>query len=434
MRAVAVVAVLASLLVPTQAFAHATLKETTPAIQSRLEEPPDVVTLRFDQSVTVGARAIEVFAEDGRKVSAPAVATDRARVVTSRVAALPRGAYTVRWRVLSSDGHVAAGLFTFGVGVAAPPPTEAYGAGGLTVKDDVIRWALFVSLSLVIGVLAVRLLVLRGPLAPRVRDRIYLLAGIGAIATINVGILGFIVRASNALQLPFGDLLYGDLSPFATKTRFGTAFVAMTLGFALVSALLALGWIFDRDELLVPALVVAVCFASGLSLSGHGATEPGSTVVSQAADFVHLIGASVWVGGLIAVVLCVWPLAPELRRSTFLGFSRVATVCVAVLVVAGTYLSIERLPQISDLWATSYGQTLLVKLGLVSAALLFGAAHHFLVRPRLERGEEPPRSLGRSLMGESTLALAVLVAAAALVNSAPPPVDPASAPAQALAR
>ena len=45
------------------------------------------------------------------------------------------------------------------------------------------------------------------------------------------------LRAEDALQLPFGRFLYGDLSPIASGTSFGTAFIAMTLGFALVAAL-----------------------------------------------------------------------------------------------------------------------------------------------------------------------------------------------------
>ncbi len=434
MKRVALGLGLIALVLPAPSFAHATLKQATPAIQSRVETTPPLIRLRFDQSVEITPRAIEVFSQEGRKVSASAVTSGNDMFVSARLQELPRGAYTVRWRVTSSDGHTGSGVFTFGVRVAAPPPTEAYGSTGPGWKDDLIRWALFVSLALVIGVLSLRLLVLRGPLSPRVRNRIYLLAGIGAVATINVGIVGFVLRAANALQLPFGDLLYGDLSPFATKTRFGEAFVAMTLGFALVSGLLVLGWIFDRDELLVPALLLAVCFASGLSLSGHGATEPNSTRLSETADFLHLIGACVWVGGLVALVLCVWPLAPERRRSAFLGFSRVATLCVAVLVLAGTYLSIERLPTLSDLWTTSYGQTLLVKLGLVSTALLFGAVHNFIVRPRLQRGDDAPRGLRGSLIGESALALAVLVVAAVLVNSAPPPPEVGSAPTRASAR
>ena len=130
-----------------------------------------------------------------------------------------------------------------------------------------------------------------------------------------------------------------------------------------------------------------------------------------------------WVGGLVALAACVWPLAPALRRTAFLGFSRIATVLVAVLVLAGTYLSIARLPSISDLWSTPYGRDLMVKIAIVCVALGWGAVHHFVVRPRLEQGDAPS-GLRRSLIGESTVAILVLLVAAVLVNARPPAVEP----------
>jgi putative copper export protein len=69
-----------------------------------------------------------------------------------------------------------------------------------------------------------------------------------------------------------------------------------------------------------------------------------------------------------------------------------------------------------------------VKIGLVAAAVAWGAVHHFLVRPRLAAA--PPGAfgrLGRSLAGESLVGVAVLLAAAILVDSKPPP-RPVSAP------
>ena len=420
----ALLVVAAALLFPGVAFGHATLTSTSPATQSRLDSAPSAVVLRFDQSVTVTPRAIEVFSADGRKLSSAAARSDSGRVVRVRVRGLRQGdSYTVRWRATSSDGHTGSGVYTFGVGVKPPPPTEAYGSTGPTWTDDVARWAYFVALAFLIGTTGLRLLVLREPLPRRLSNRLYGLAAAGGIATLNVGIAAFVMRAADALQLPFVDLLYGDLSPIATKTRFGVAFVAMTLGYAVVTALVLLAWILDRPRLLWPAFVVGVLFATGLSVSGHQGVEPNSTFLTGLADWLHLVAAMMWVGGLVALAACVWPLAPELRRHAFLGFSRIATVLVAVLVLAGTYLSIARLPAVADLWSTTYGQALLVKLSIVSVALGWGAMHHFLVRPRLERGDAP-RGLRRSLIGESTVAILVLLVAAVLVNARPPAVEP----------
>jgi len=411
---------LCALAVPSVALAHATLSKTTPGVQTRVETAPRAVVLHFDQQVGIIPHTLEVFAKDGRRVSADPVFGADHRIVRASISGLVPGGYTVRWRVLSSDGHVGSGVFTFGYRAAAPPPTDAYGASGPTWSDDFARWGLFISLAVLLGSLGLRLLVLGEPLPLRLSQRLYLLSGLGAFAAIDVGIAAFVLRAEDALQLPFVDLMYGDLSPFATKTRFGVAFVSMTLGFALVATLVFLSWLLDVPRLLWPAFFVALGFASGLSLSGHSAVEPNSSSLSQIADFLHLAAASLWAGGLIALVVAVWPLAPDLRRKAFLGFSRLATVLVAILVVVGTYLAILRLADVHDLWTASYGHVLLVKLAIVCIALTWGAVHHFVVRPQLERGN-PPRGVRRSLIGETSVALAVLLAAAVLVNTAPPP-------------
>jgi putative copper export protein len=68
---------------------------------------------------------------------------------------------------------------------------------------------------------------------------------------------------------------------------------------------------------------------------------------------------------------------------------------------------------------------LLVKLVLASVALAWGGIHHTFVRPRLEAGVLP--RVRPSLLGEATVAVTVLLAAAALTNASPPPEDePAS--------
>jgi copper transport protein len=418
----------AALALPASAWAHATLKQAIPGFAKRVQRSPAFVELRFDQSVKALPNAITVYTAKGVVVSEPARGGTDRRIVKAPVQHLPRGAYTVRWRVVSADSHVVSGVFTFGVRHRAPPATDAFGSSGPTTTEHVVRWLYFLALALVAGGLGFRLLVVRGPLPQRAERRFYLIAGAGVVAAIEVGILAFLLRAEDALQLPFGPFFYGDLSPLAA-TRFGTAFVAMTLGFALVSAFLFLAWLTDRTVLLWPAFLLAIGCASGLSLSGHSAADAGSSWLSELADWAHLAAASLWVGGLVQLAFVVWPLAPELRRGSFLRFSKLATVLIAVLLSAGIYLSVLRLPQLSDLWSAGYGQVLLVKLGLVSLALLWGAGHHFLVRPALERGAPLFAGLPRSLIGESAVGMAILLAAAVLVESKPParPVNPPSA-------
>jgi copper transport protein len=422
-RAAILLASAAALVAPATAFAHATVRSTSPSYRERLSRAPATVVIRFDQTVTTTPSAIVVVGQKGNVVSGTSFSAGGGRDVVVPLRRLPRGPYTVRWHVLSADGHAVSGLFTFGVGVAAPPPTEAYGASGPTRVEHVIRWLYFLSLSLCVGGIGFALLVLRG-VPPALAGRFYRLAGIGLAATINVGILGFVLRAEDALQLPFERLLYADLSPIAGGTRLGEAFSAMTLGFALVGVFLYLAWLTGRTGFLWPAFLLGIGFASGLSLSGHSAVDAGSTRASALADWLHLSSALLWVGGLVYLAACVWPLAPELRREAFLRFSRLATILIAVLLGAGIYLSVVRLPALSDLWRETYGQVLLVKIGLVCVALIWGAFHHFVARPALERRSGKTGFLARSLVGEAAVAMSILLLAAILVDSKPPARQP----------
>jgi copper transport protein len=416
------------LVMPAQALAHATLEQASPGFRQRVPSSPPTVTLRFDQYVKAVPGSIRVYSSKG------SVGVTRVRsnglLLEASLPQLRRGPYTVRWHALSGDGHVVSGVFTFGVRAPAPLPTDAFGSSGPTRSEHVVRWLYFVSLALLIGGLGFRLLVLRAPLSQRAERRFFLITGGAVVATLNVGIAAFLMRAEDALQLPFGRLLYGDLTPIA-RTRFGTAFIAMTLGFALVAALLFLAWLTEREVLLWPALLLGLAFTSGLSLSGHSAADAGSSWKSELADWAHISAACLWVGGLVQLGLVVWPLMPDARRAAFLGFSRLATACIGVILLAGVYLSIVRLPQLSDLWSTGYGHVLLVKIGLVSLALGWGGLHKLIAVPAVASGNE--RVLGRlqrSLLGESMVGMAVLLAAAVLVDAKPParpaPIPPAA--------
>jgi len=115
-------------------------------------------------------------------------------------------------------------------------------------------------------------------------------------------------------------------------------------------------------------------------------------------------------------------------------FSKLATVLVGLVLAAGIYLSVVRLPHLHDLWSEGYGQVLLVKIGLVCLALAWGAFHHYVVRPSLDRGDAGFLTrIGRSLLGETLVGVAVLLVAAVLVDSKPP-AQPAPAATATLSR
>jgi copper transport protein len=418
MRRLALIA-LAALAFPAAASAHATLRSTTPHYGTEVANAPRTIRLHFDQHVKLLPGAVKVLDVNGHDhaLGSSSSGTD----VIARVGPLARGGYTVRWQGISADSHVVSGVWTFGFGVKAPSISAAYGAGGPTLTEKLVRWLWFLGIALTIGALGLRLVVLRGLAVPLALERrIAVAAGLGAVLALQAGIAAFSLNCEDALQLSFGRFLYGDLSPMAV-TRFGRAFIVMTLAFALVLALVYLAWLFDRVVFQVPAFAIALVFAGGLSVSGHDAVDPGSSWLSEVADWLHLSAGALWIGGLATMAVLLWTGAPQLRREAFLRFSRLASVLIAVIFLAGLYLGYVRLQHVSDLWTTGYGRVLLVKSALFAVALGWGALHHFFLRPRLERSRETaPAGIRRSLLAESLVGVAVLLAAAILVDSRPP--------------
>lgn len=111
---------------PHAALAHARLVRSAPANQARLAAPPERVELWFSELLEDGFNSVEVVqaAEVTAKPrtnlarGAPTVDRhDRTRM-TVPVQELGPGDYAVEWRVLSRDGHTAAGRFTFRVQTA----------------------------------------------------------------------------------------------------------------------------------------------------------------------------------------------------------------------------------------------------------------------------------------------------------------------------
>src|SRR6058998_1981536 len=145
----------------------------------------------------------------------------------------------------------------------------------------------------------------------------------------------------------------------------------------------------------------------------------------------HAVGrspstGSISVGGLIGL-LVLWRSLPVARRVAGLvvcvpRFSNTAFVSVLALIGSGIGASLIHLPTFASLWQTSYGQTLLVKIGLLSTAMLLAAVNLLRTRPRLLAYRERPElgpgaaALLRRLVAGETLLVVGAVRVAEVVD------------------
>ena len=98
-----------------------------------------------------------------------------------------------------------------------------------------------------------------------------------------------------------------------------------------------------------------------------------------------------------------------------------ATVTLVIVLATGLARALVEVGSIGALFDTSYGVTLLVKIGLVAGLVGLGALNHFFWVPAVRRddGEAAARRFGLNSRGELLVALAVLAATAVLSGLAP---------------
>jgi copper transport protein len=448
MACVALVAA-AALALPAAAWAHATLVRTAPRANVVLNRPPPVVRLTYTEAVEPRFAAISVTNAAGRPqtTGAPQRSTTDAETLVVPLKHVAAGWYLVYWRVISVDGHPVRGAFVFAVGPNPGPQPQfaipSISETAATPRLITARSIVFVAVMAAIGLFLLRIATAR-PVVRRVPESrlrpVSLAFAIAAVVGL-VAIPVYVVMATAqfALRSAF-DL--GAVLPLVRDSAFGRGVVDLELAFALfvLAAALAL-WVDrpDRERRSIAAILslVGALAAAGAvllvpGLSGHAAqTSPRGAMLLF--DWIHLAAGSVWVGGLMGL-LVLWRSFPVARRVAGLvvcvpRFSNTAFVSVLALIGSGIGASLVHLPTFASLWQTSYGQALLVKIGLLSAALLLAAVNLLRTRPRLRAYRQRPElgpgaaTLLRRLVAGEVLLVVAAVVVAAVLSSLPPPAN-----------
>jgi copper transport protein len=454
------VAVAGTLALPAAAWAHAVLVRTTPLPSSVVNQPPAVVLLTYSEAVEPRFAVVSVTNAAGQQqiAGSPRRSGADPKTLVVPLHRLSQGWYLVYWRVVSVDGHPVRGAFTFAVGPNPGPapqfPVPSISETAATPRLVTARAIVFLSVMAAIGLFILRIATAR-PVVRRVSESrlraVSVAFGIAAvIALIATPVYVVMATAQFALRSVF-DL--GNVLPLLRDSAFGRGLLDLELTFALfvLAAGLAL-WV-DRPgraqrsiaELLasVAALLAAGATLLIPGLSGHAA-QASPRGLSVALDWLHLVAGSIWLGGLIGLLVLWWSL-PVGRRVAGLmvcvpRFSNTAFVSVLVLIGSGVGAALIHVPTFSSLWQTSYGQALLVKIGLLCAALLLAQVNLLRTRPRLAASRERPElgtgaaALLRRLVSGEVLLVAGAVVAAAVLSSLPPPAKALASVGSAIAR
>ena len=400
-RTFAAVCLLAAVF-PPLAHAHARLIHSVPAAGAVVAGPPVAVQLVFDDEVSVGPGNEVVRNGFGSALGGAPLANGRQLVLPLR-AGLPDGDYSVRWSVISNDGHIVQGVFAFAVGRGrAAPESSLRPVSRSRTVDTLERW-LFLLGVLAAGGVAIFRYAAFGPEADE-RSR-------SAASGVTAALLAAAFAACVAGAVPLSRAANGS------ATRFGLALevaaVIAAVGAALAVAALRV------PQLLPAAAVAAVALLPLPSLSGH-ALDPGQPFFAPVADVLHVCAAATWLGGLLALAAFLRFVPGRASARAVERFSAIALAAVLIVAATGLVRALTELSSVHQVWTTTYGRALLAKSALFAVLVALGYVNR--------------RRLRRSIVLAEIAVLAVLLAAAGVLTGSRPGVRPPLAVVAAPAR
>jgi copper transport protein len=476
-----------SVMLAGTADAHALLVRSEPAANAELLQSPTAIELWFSEALEPGFSSARVLDAAGQELAAgtATVAAADPHHLSLPVNKLAPGIYTVAWKTLSRvDGHEWYGSFPFTV--LNPDGSRPGGTAtdlGLATRSElpmpaqaVARW-----LALLGGIVF-----LGAPLFYKATIRpgedADIAARLSALVVKSIGAAVLLVIAGSWLQIAFqaGQLENLALLPrLIYGTRLGALAVArqalmvggllsvlvftrhryqrLILGAAVVYEgalllLVVLAGLQGEAGIAVLALIVsAVALALTLraqrtapasqpwgivlalgamalltfSAGSHAGAAPGSGWAILG-DYVHLLAAAAWIGGLLQLPILVRQLrrsgAPINRNALWAiirRYSYLASFAVFVLITTGVFNSLIQLPNLASLFNTTYGRVLLIKLAIIAVLLGIALLSNRLVHGKANQTPDLAR-FNRQVALESIGGVLLMLVVAVFVQTQPP--------------
>jgi copper transport protein len=429
---------LATVLTTGTASAHAFLERSDPEANAVVPAPPSTVQLWFTEPVEPKYSYAQLFDSNGTLITTPTsqVGADPTQITLVLPSDLAKGTYTIQYRnVSAADGHPNSGYIPFTIGgqadvVVPSPPATVTATTPPVWLNTLGRWLSLLGVTGAVGALFCWRWVilpscasLSGPRRDMVTRSIRRLA----LASVAIGVVGSLIALGVQAMAIAVTASVTSIGNVLRDTNYGHIWMIRLVLLVVLGLVLSRRLLWDsRDGGQFWRLggVMGVLTLVPFALISHAAAQPNGRPAAITADWLHLLATSAWVGGLLALavslVLAARDIPAAQRRAIYATaiprFSTLAIASVIVLAVTGFYASWLQIGNLAALLETSYGKTLLVKLGLLIPLLLLGAVNLRIIGPRLQRNAKNGTHFGRTVTAEAILGIAVLVVVGLLTS------------------
>ncbi len=217
------------------------------------------------------------------------------------------------------------------------------------------------------------------------------------------------------ITISYGPEFSSGLWLFATEIELGVL-LAWNLAFAFILSLNTI--MFPSGRMIAVNTALGIAGLYPLAESGHASSDIGHAIAVNSM-LMHLVGISVWVGGLIALFAIYFD-EPDQRSVLVKRYSTLALFAFILVAISGLTGGFIRLYQPSDL-LSNYGLLLITKAAVLVVLGLFGAWH----RLKLIRSIESGSSSFIRIVGVEIAIMGIALALATALARTAPPINPA---------
>jgi copper resistance protein D len=245
---------------------------------------------------------------------------------------------------------------------------------------------------------------------PRIRS---LVVGLAALSVFAGG--AQILVSAGSMGDDAAGMWDGSLIHMVWQAGAGRANAIRAIGLLLA----ALGVLSDRPPWW--ALLGAAAAATSFAWTGH-ARALNPDVLPVLLVSAHLLGIAFWLGALAPLLIVSRNGDVTIIAATSARFGSSAVFVVGGLMAAGVALLWMLLGDVTALWSSAYGRSVMLKLAFVGCLLCFAAFNKLRLTPRLLAGDPRAlRSLRTSIRFEMMLGAVILAVTASFTTLIGPP-------------
>jgi putative copper resistance protein D len=201
-------------------------------------------------------------------------------------------------------------------------------------------------------------------------------------------VVALVLRSMEMSGQPFSGI--ASVLPLVLfKTHYGTVWLVRIGALVLLALSKTAVRYRDTRTFLIFMLVLAMTVSMTSSASGHGA-DAGDFSVPEIMDWLHLVAACLWGGGLLVLTFSVFPdlIGREEASAHLLSrvagrFSAMAGVAVGVTAITAAYNFLIDVRSVKAMVETPYGLVVVAKIVLFGILINFGAFNRYVSVPLL---------------------------------------------------